>query len=390
MLPLLVKSAIVLAAAGVAALALRRASAALRHAVWAAAFCSLTLLPALEWMLPVWTPSGAAAFRLDALSGASRPPVAPAPAPWIPVFEALWAAGATFLLARLVLAWDRASRLAAEAAPGGTFEGLPVLVTGAAGVAFTWGVRRPAIVLPGESREWTHDHLEAVLAHERAHAVRWDNLWNLAIRIVCAVYWPLPLVWLAARRAFLECERACDDRVLGRGAVPSRYASWLVGMARAAAPAPVAALPAITRSSLEQRVHAILAPGCSRRELTIAAALAVALLAAAVTAPLAAMQSAERKVYKIGKDVKAPVLLHKVEPKYSKEAHDAKLQGTVVLGVVIGVDGVPAEITVKQPLGLGLDEQAAVAVKQWRFRPGTRRGKPVRVAATIEVNFKLL
>ncbi|MBM3793600.1 MAG: TonB family protein [Acidobacteria bacterium] len=40
-------------------------------------------------------------------------------------------------------------------------------------------------------------------------------------------------------------------------------------------------------------------------------------------------------------------------------------------------------------LGLGLDEQAVAAVREWRFAPAMRGDKPVNVSATIEVNFRL-
>jgi TonB family protein len=44
---------------------------------------------------------------------------------------------------------------------------------------------------------------------------------------------------------------------------------------------------------------------------------------------------------------------------------------------------------VQRSLGLGLDEKAIEAVKQWRFKPGQKDGKPVTVAVTIEMNFRL-
>ena len=58
--------------------------------------------------------------------------------------------------------------------------------------------------------------------------------------------------------------------------------------------------------------------------------------------------------------------------------------------VVIGIDGTPQEALIVRGLGLGLDEMALEAINQWRFKPGTRDGQPVPVAATIEVNFRLL
>lgn len=95
-------------------------------------------------------------------------------------------------------------------------------------------------------------------------------------------------------------------------------------------------------------------------------------------------------VYKIGGGVSSPSLVFKVEPEYSEEARKAKFQGTVVLYVVVNEKGLPQDLRVVRPLGLGLDEKAIEAVKQWRFRPGYLNGEAVAVAATIEVNFRLL
>lgn len=95
-------------------------------------------------------------------------------------------------------------------------------------------------------------------------------------------------------------------------------------------------------------------------------------------------------VYKIGGGVSAPTLVFKVEPEYSEEARKAKFQGTVVLYVVVDERGQPKDLRVVRPLGLGLDEKAIEAVQKWKFRPGVKDGKPVAVAATIEVNFRLL
>lgn len=86
----------------------------------------------------------------------------------------------------------------------------------------------------------------------------------------------------------------------------------------------------------------------------------------------------------------APLVLHKVEPEYSEEARKAKYQGTVVLYVEVDPSGRPADIRVVRSLGLGLDEKAVEAVKQWRFKPGYEGGTPVTLGIMIEVPFRLL
>jgi TonB family protein len=94
--------------------------------------------------------------------------------------------------------------------------------------------------------------------------------------------------------------------------------------------------------------------------------------------------------YRVGGGVSAPAVLYKVEPEYTEEARAAKYQGTVLLYIEVGPDGMAHNIQVQRGLGLGLDQKAIDAISQWRFRPGTKDGQPVPVAATIEVNFRLL
>jgi TonB family protein len=88
--------------------------------------------------------------------------------------------------------------------------------------------------------------------------------------------------------------------------------------------------------------------------------------------------------------VTEPVLLWKIEPEYTDEARRAKIQGTVVLHIEVDTRGQAQNITVRQSLGLGLDERAIEAVRRWRFRPGYRNGKPWVTAAMVQVNFRLL
>jgi protein TonB len=94
-------------------------------------------------------------------------------------------------------------------------------------------------------------------------------------------------------------------------------------------------------------------------------------------------------VFHVGGGVSAPKVLYQPDPEYSEEARKAKFQGTCVLSLVVGPDGRPRDIRIARSLGLGLDEKAIEAVKNWRFEPAVKDGKPVAVAINVEVDFRL-
>ena len=94
-------------------------------------------------------------------------------------------------------------------------------------------------------------------------------------------------------------------------------------------------------------------------------------------------------VYRIGGGVVAPRPIYDPDPEYSDEARKAKYQGVVVLWVVVGTDGLPKDVRVSRSLGLGLDQKAIEAVRNWRFQPATLDGRPVAVQLNIEVSFRL-
>lgn len=94
-------------------------------------------------------------------------------------------------------------------------------------------------------------------------------------------------------------------------------------------------------------------------------------------------------VYRVGGGVSAPVVIFRVEPLYSEEARKVKHQGVVVLWAIVRKDGSLEILKLVRGLGLGLDESAIKALKQWRFRPGMKDGVPVDVALNVEVSFTL-
>jgi TonB family protein len=93
--------------------------------------------------------------------------------------------------------------------------------------------------------------------------------------------------------------------------------------------------------------------------------------------------------FRVGGGVSAPKAIYSPDPEYSEEARKAKYQGTCVLWLVVGADGRPKDIKVQRTLGLGLDEKAIEAVKNWRFEPALKDGKPVAVQINVEVSFRL-
>jgi periplasmic protein TonB len=94
-------------------------------------------------------------------------------------------------------------------------------------------------------------------------------------------------------------------------------------------------------------------------------------------------------VYRVGNGVSAPRAIYDPEPAYSEEARNAKVQGVVVLSTIIGADGRPRDLKISRALGMGLDDKALEAVRNWRFAPATRDGRPVAVQVYVEVNFHL-
>jgi len=101
-----------------------------------------------------------------------------------------------------------------------------------------------------------------------------------------------------------------------------------------------------------------------------------------------AQQAPDSDVLQLGPGVTTPKLTHKQEPTYSDGARAAHVQGAVLLQIVVDEQGFPQDITVLSPLGFGLDEKAIEAVSAWRFKPGQKDGKKVKVRATVEVDFR--
>jgi protein TonB len=92
----------------------------------------------------------------------------------------------------------------------------------------------------------------------------------------------------------------------------------------------------------------------------------------------------------VGGGVSKPVVLYQPEAEFSEEARKAKFSGNVLVYLWIDTDGKPSHVRVVRPIGMGLDEKAVEAVRQYKFKPAMKDGKPVLVFMYVEVNFTIL
>ncbi len=326
-LPLLVdlmlKSAALLGVALAAAWCGRQASAANRHLIWLAAFGQVLALPFLTaWVSGersrAWAVGTEKAIVLtlpaekirmpEVVSTAfAAQPVSPLRAAmewgrghWRDGVVGIWLGVTAALLAwRLIgavrlrlLKWRsdpvQDARIQAWARRIAVEQGLrrPVELRASVEcpVAMTWGTWRPVVMLPADAPAWGDERLELVLRHELAHVARRDCLVRLLSQVACALYWPNPLVWLAARRLRLAQEQACDDHVLAAGAAAEAYATELLAGAKALSGKRWggAAVAMAEPSTLEKRIVGIVDEGRDRgaaHRFTILAVMAAAGLA---------------------------------------------------------------------------------------------------------------
>ncbi len=87
--------------------------------------------------------------------------------------------------------------------------------------------------------------------------------------------------------------------------------------------------------------------------------------------------------------VTGPRAKYAPDPSYPEDERHARHEGTVVLDVIVGSDGLPRDVEVSRTLSPEFDQAAILAVKNWRFTPATRDGKPIAVGIHVQVAFRL-
>ena len=91
----------------------------------------------------------------------------------------------------------------------------------------------------------------------------------------------------------------------------------------------------------------------------------------------------------VGGGVSAPTVVHSVDPEFTEEARQGNFQGDCSIQLIVDAQGNPQNVHVVRHLGMGLDEKAIAAVRQYKFRPAMYQGHPVAVQIVISVAFHL-
>ena len=410
LLLLLAKVTVVLALGLLLASAMRRASASARHLVWLTALTGALSIPLVESITPLRLALLPASFPATVFQRTNEPPAVEAAngdqprvfaglpertgapdelagelttspslvSPDVVVRSHLWSstAGALLVLwlgaALVIVAWlvrgwvaangiVRRARVVTDArwlAPMyevadriGLDESPRLVQSHEVRMPFACGLITPTIVLPGDCDAWSSDRRRAVLLHELAHVRRRDLIGHVVSRLVCAVYWFHPMVWMAARRLRLESEQACDDLAVHAGARASDYAEHLLDIVTSVRSdsTPALAMAMARRGEFEGRMLAILDPdrprrGVTRRQAAIllsamgaSSVLVGAVVPSPVATPVASSANHERPGPPSAFEARTQLSMSEVEGKRSVE-RDAERTAWLETGVA-RVDG---------------------------------------------------
>jgi uncharacterized protein (TIGR03435 family) len=233
---------------------------------------------------------------------------------WIPIAVfTVWACGLFAIAVMRFRGWLRIRAAVRSSTPANIQSAIPVSFPVRSSATLlepgVVGFLRPVLLLPeGILRTLTPPQLEAVLAHERCHILRRDNLTSAFHMIVEALFWFHPMVWWIGAKLVEERERACDESVLAHGSEPRVYAEGILSVCKSYLESPLRCVSGVTGSDLKKRIRAILT-GRVAGDLNFArkCALAIAALIAfaspifvgLIGAPSIRAQSAARPEFEV-------------------------------------------------------------------------------------------
>lgn len=327
-----VKASVLLGLALAANILLRRAAASVRFFVLSAAVLMIPAAPFLSAYLPGWEiPVPAIIYSHPVQAGVSEPvsemmnisaatessenasgntygftPGKTASPLTIPGW--LWLAGTAIMLGRVVLGFTFSAKIRRRrnAVAGLNIERIitladkislkiglrkkaKIILSDRVQLPQTHGLFKPAVILPSGAVHWSDARLAAVLEHELAHVKRKDHItWPLA-NIAVAGLWFNPLVWLVLSRMRLEREKACDDLVLGSGAIGVSYARHLIELCnslRASMSLSPVGLMFARKNEMEERIMYMFKIKTNRRPMNLKKRFIVGFFLALIAVPL--------------------------------------------------------------------------------------------------------
>jgi len=253
---------------------------------------------------------------------------------------------------------------------------------------------------PGFLSRVTEADLDAVLAHELAHIERRDFAKNLFYGFLSLPIAYHPALWLTTARLAESREMVCDEAAASSITGRDSYARALLRLASMLTePMPIRTLHAIgifDANIFERRIMSLtqkrtpLAP--ARRIALTASCIVLGLVACASAlalrmdvSPAAAQTEAPKKIHVKADDLK---IVTQTQPVYPVDAKKARIQGAVLLNVLINKEGVPTNINIQKG-PKELQKSAMDAVRQWRWQPFLLNGEPIEVETTITVTYAL-
>jgi TonB family protein len=295
-----------------------------------------------------------------------------------------------------------------------TVSGTDVLISPHDGPAVL-GVFSPKVVIPEWALDLSPESMALMLRHEEEHRRSRDPLLvQLANAAVLLMPWNLAGWWIASRLR-LAIEIDCDARVLRAASSDSDGSSTVYGQLlltvatrRSACAASVSPAMFSRSSALRRRISAMYSTprraSWVRASIFAVAALVLLTVTGLVPVPRAQEKPTASPAVAVSQDERGkgayrdgtpgltlPKPTHHVDPKYTREAMDAKIVGKMTVDAVVDTDGSIRDAWVVQSLDpvYGLDQAGLDAAKQWTFEPGTLDGRAVPVLCTLEFEFKL-
>ncbi|MGO4884419.1 MAG: TonB family protein [Bryobacteraceae bacterium] len=259
-----------------------------------------------------------------------------------------------------------------------------VLVTAAADCPSVVGWVRPVVLLPAATvLGLTPQQLEAVLAHELAHILRYDHLINMLQGVVETLLFYHPAVWWASARMRHERELCCDDLAVESCGDALCYARALTRLERMRLTNPALALGS-NGGSLMYRIQRLVGDACGSRgpsKLPGVLALTLGLVCFALNVQWArgqqqdgnSLDAAAVETFApdepgVRVDLGGAKLVHREPVEYPDAAIEKRVEGTVVLETALDADGAVSDARVLSGPP-ELRKAALESVLEWQFAP---------------------